>query len=130
MGGGYGRDDHCLVQFVGSSREGDGPFGRSTDAVDERGVLAPNGTEAPDGEGDAAPYRETRRSKRHTPCWTPGRNPMTDAGLMGKASIDWDHLDATDSTGQLGSLINLARPRGFHVAREHRGYSPQISRSR
>jgi len=55
---------------------------------------------------------------------------MTDAGLMGKASIDWDHLDATDSTGQLGSLINLARPRGFHVAREHRGYSPQISRSR
>jgi hypothetical protein len=26
---------------------------------------------------------------------------------MGKASIDWDHLDATDSTGQLGSLINL-----------------------
>jgi hypothetical protein len=23
---------------------------------------------------------------------------MTDAGLMGKASIDWDHLDATDST--------------------------------
>jgi hypothetical protein len=41
---------------------------------------------------------------------------MTDAGLMGKASIDWDHLDATDSTGQLGSLINLARPRGFHVS--------------
>ena len=30
---------------------------------------------------------------------------MTDAGLMGKASIDWDHLDATDSTGELGSLI-------------------------
>ena len=22
---------------------------------------------------------------------------MTDAGLMGKASIDWDHLDTTDS---------------------------------
>jgi len=30
---------------------------------------------------------------------------MTDAGLLGKASIDWDHLDATDSTGELGSLI-------------------------
>ena len=41
---------------------------------------------------------------------------MTDAGLMGKASIDWDHLDTTDSTGELGSLINLARPRGFHVS--------------
>jgi hypothetical protein len=41
---------------------------------------------------------------------------MTDARLMGKASIDWDHLDTTDSTGQLGSLINLARPRGFHVS--------------
>ena len=41
---------------------------------------------------------------------------MTDAGLMGKASIDWDHLDATDSIGELGSLINLARPRGFHVS--------------
>jgi hypothetical protein len=41
---------------------------------------------------------------------------MTDAGLLGKASIDWDHLDTTDSTGQLGSLINLARPRGFHVS--------------
>jgi hypothetical protein len=40
---------------------------------------------------------------------------MTDAGLMGKASIDWDHLDATDP-GQLGSLISLARPRGFHVS--------------
>jgi hypothetical protein len=37
---------------------------------------------------------------------------MTDAGLMSKASIDWDHLDATDP-GQLGSLINPARPRGF-----------------
>jgi hypothetical protein len=24
---------------------------------------------------------------------------MTDAGLMRKASIDWDHLDTTDSTG-------------------------------
>jgi hypothetical protein len=24
------------------------------------------------GEGDAAPYRETRRSRRHTPCWTQG----------------------------------------------------------
>jgi hypothetical protein len=34
---------------------------------------------------------------------------MTDAGLLGKASIDWDHLDATNSTDQ-GSLIN-ARPR-------------------
>ena len=41
---------------------------------------------------------------------------MTDAGLMGKASIDWDHLDTTDSTGELGSLINLAQPRGFHVS--------------
>jgi hypothetical protein len=43
---------------------------------------------------------------------------MTDAGLMGKASIDWEHLDATDSAGELGSLINLARarPRGFHVS--------------
>ena len=41
---------------------------------------------------------------------------MTDARLVGKASIDWDHLDTTDSTGQLGSLINLARPRGFHVS--------------
>jgi hypothetical protein len=41
---------------------------------------------------------------------------MTDAGLMRKASIDWDHLDTTDSTGDLGSLINLARPRGFHVS--------------
>jgi hypothetical protein len=41
---------------------------------------------------------------------------MTDAGLMGKASIHWDHLDTTDSTGELGSLINLARPRGFHVS--------------
>jgi hypothetical protein len=41
---------------------------------------------------------------------------MTDAGLMGKASIDWDHVDTTDSTGELGSLINLARPRGFHVS--------------
>jgi hypothetical protein len=40
---------------------------------------------------------------------------MTDAGLTGKASIDWDHLDATDSTGELGSLIDLARPRGSHV---------------
>jgi hypothetical protein len=56
-----------------------------------------------------------RRSRRHT-RWTPARNPMTDAGLMGKASIDWDHLDTTDSTGELGSLINLARPRGFHVS--------------
>jgi len=33
-----------------------------------------------------------------------------------KASIDWDHLDTTDSTGDLGSLINLARPRGLHVS--------------
>ena len=41
---------------------------------------------------------------------------MTDAGLMGKASIDWDHLDATDSTGELGSLINLARPRHVSAA--------------
>ena len=41
---------------------------------------------------------------------------MTDAGPLGKASIDWDHLDATGSTGQLGSLINLARPRGYHVS--------------
>ena len=41
---------------------------------------------------------------------------MTDAGLMGKASIHWDHLDTTDSTGELGSLINLAQPRGFHVS--------------
>ena len=41
---------------------------------------------------------------------------MTDAGLMGKAIIDWDHLDATDSTGQLGSLINLARPTTRHSA--------------
>ena len=40
---------------------------------------------------------------------------MTDAGLMGKASIDWDHLDPT-SPGELGSLINLARRRGFHVS--------------
>ena len=40
---------------------------------------------------------------------------MTDAGLLGKASIDWDHLDATDSTDH-GSLINLARPRGYHVS--------------
>jgi hypothetical protein len=39
---------------------------------------------------------------------------MTDVRL--KASIDWDHLDTTDSTGQLGSLINLARPLGFHVS--------------
>ena len=30
----------------------------------------------------------------------PGRQPMTDAGLLGKASIDWDHLDATDATGE------------------------------
>ena len=41
---------------------------------------------------------------------------MADARLMGKASIDWDHLDTTDSTGELGSLINLAQPRGFHVS--------------
>ena len=39
---------------------------------------------------------------------------MTDVGL--KASIDWDHVDTTDSTGELGSLINLARPRGFRVS--------------
>ena len=39
-----------------------------------------------------------------------------DAGLMGKASIDWDHLDPMDSPGELASLINLARPRGFHVS--------------
>src|SRR4029077_11876485 len=57
-----------------------------------------------------------QRSRRHTRCWPPGRNPMTDAGLMGKASIDRDHLDATDSTGELASLINLARPRGYHVS--------------
>jgi hypothetical protein len=31
---------------------------------------------------------------------------MTDVGL--KASIDWDHLDTTDATGELGSLVNLA----------------------
>ena len=41
---------------------------------------------------------------------------MTDAGLMDKASINWDQLDATDSTSELGSLIDLARPRGFHVS--------------
>ena len=41
---------------------------------------------------------------------------MTDAGLMSKASISWDHLDAMDSTAELDSLINLARPRGFHVS--------------
>ena len=41
---------------------------------------------------------------------------MTDAGLLGKASIDWDHLNATDSTGELDSLINLARSREFHVS--------------
>jgi hypothetical protein len=41
---------------------------------------------------------------------------MTDAGLMGQASIDLDHLDATDFTSELASLINLARPRGFHVS--------------
>jgi hypothetical protein len=39
---------------------------------------------------------------------------MTDVGL--KASIERDHLDTTDSTGQLGSLIKLAGPRGFHVS--------------
>jgi hypothetical protein len=41
---------------------------------------------------------------------------MTDTALTGKASIDWDHLDATNSNGELGSLITLARPRGFHVS--------------
>ena len=41
---------------------------------------------------------------------------MTDAGLTGKASIDWDRLDATDATGEPGSLINLARSRGYHVS--------------
>src|SRR6516162_2177442 len=46
-----------------------------------------------------------QRSARRAPCWTPGRNLMTDAGSVGKASIDWDHLDATDSTSELGSLI-------------------------
>ena len=40
---------------------------------------------------------------------------MTDTALTGRASIDWDHLDATDPIGELGLLINLARPRGFHV---------------
>jgi hypothetical protein len=38
---------------------------------------------------------------------------MTDTALTGRASIDWDHPGAT---GELGSLINLARPRGFHVS--------------
>jgi hypothetical protein len=34
---------------------------------------------------------------------------MTDAGLMGKVSIDWDHLDATDSTAAcLSSDSNAA----------------------
>jgi hypothetical protein len=41
---------------------------------------------------------------------------MTDAGLLGKASIDCDHLDPMDSTGELASMIKLARPRGFHVS--------------
>jgi hypothetical protein len=35
---------------------------------------------------------------------------------LSQASIDCDHLDTTDSTGQLGALINLARPRGCHVS--------------
>ena len=47
---------------------------------------------------------------------TETKRQEADAGLMGKASIDWDHLDPMDSPGELASLINLARPRGFHVS--------------
>ena len=47
---------------------------------------------------------------------TEAKRQEADAGLMGKASIDWDHLDPMDSPGELASLINLARPRGFHVS--------------
>jgi hypothetical protein len=36
---------------------------------------------------------------------------MTDAGLMGKASIHWDHLDTTDSTGELGMRRSRERRR-------------------
>src|SRR4249919_2821993 len=68
-GGGVWARQPLLGAICGIESRVRRPFGRSTDAVDERGVLAPNGTEAPDGEGDAAPYRET-----HTLCWTPGRN--------------------------------------------------------
>jgi hypothetical protein len=43
--------------------------------------------------------------------------------------IDWDHLDATDSTGELGSLINLARLRGLHVSAAATKYSKSRSSS-
>jgi hypothetical protein len=36
---------------------------------------------------------------------------MTDAGLMGKASIDWDHLDADDHEN-LEKLTDEARGKG------------------
>jgi hypothetical protein len=43
---------------------------------------------------------------------------MTDTALTGKASIHWDHLDTTDSTGELGSLIDWPRAeRGFFLVR-------------
>ena len=55
---------------------------------------------------------------------------MTDAGLMGKASIDWDHLDADDHEN-LEKLTDEARGKGQgEIGRPARASSKRSSSSR